>query len=236
MNDNPKPLIQHLIEFRSVLVNSAFCVLLLTIVCYVFVEEIFGFVSTPLFIALKSSGLKEKIIFTSVTEVFTTHLRLAFYSGLFASFPYIMKQIWDFINSGLKPKESLIAKRIMVISPLLFILGATFAFYLVIPNVLLALIKSSAASAEFLPKMNENISFIVIMLISFGISFQMPIVVFALDRLLILRAKTLLKLWREIVLGIVVLSAIITPPDAFSMVFLAAPLIVVFFISVFICR
>jgi sec-independent protein translocase protein TatC len=124
----------------------------------------------------------------------------------------------------------------MFITVALFMAGAAFAFYVVIPYIFELFIESNARYAEFLPKIGDNISFIVIVMFSFGLSFQTPLLIIALDRLKILRVQTIQKLWREVILAIIVISAIITPPDAFSMFFLAAPLIALFGISILICR
>ena len=235
MKDNPKSLIEHVIELRGVLVNSSFAILLSMIACYIFIDEIFNFVSKPLFETLRLSHLPEKIIYTSVTEIFTTHMKLAFYTSILICFPYICWQFWKFVSPGLFEHELKMATRIISIAPILFAFGAAFAFYVVIPNVLLALLGNPSSSQQFLPKMSENISFILIMMLSFGISFQMPLAIFVLDKYKILRAKTLQKLWREVILAIIIVSAIITPPDVFSMAFLAAPLIVLYFASLLFC-
>ena len=235
MKDSSKTLLQHIIELRSVLINSGLFIIISMVVCYLFIDEIYGFIIQPLLVALKLADIKNKIIYTSITEVFTTHFRLAFYSSLFISFPYILNQVWKFIKSGLLENEFKIIRRLVIVVPLLFIIGSVTAFYVIIPEVFLALIQASS-SAEFLPKMSENVSFIIIMMLSFGISFQMPVIIFLLDKLNILKAKTLQKLWREVILTIIVISAIITPPDAFSMMFLAVPLMILFFVSVVFCK
>lgn len=227
-NDRPKSLFEHIIDLREVFVKSAFAILIGMTLSYIFIDEIFKFLSHPL--------KDQKLIYTSVSEIFSTHLRIAFYSALVICFPYIMWQIWRFIRPGLFENETKTAIRIMFISPILFAIGASFAFFIVVPNIFEMFIMANQNIAEFMPKTSENISFIILLMLSFGLSFQMPLVVFFLDRLNILKVQTLQKLWREVILAIVIISAIITPPDAFSMAFLAVPLIFLYIISLFFCK
>jgi sec-independent protein translocase protein TatC len=118
----------------------------------------------------------------------------------------------------------------------LFAAGVVFAFYIVIPNIFAMFIASNADVAEFLPRIGENVSFIILLMFVFGLSFQIPLLVVVLDKLSIIKVGTIAKLWREVILAIVVLAAIVTPPDAFSMFFLAAPLIVLFIASIVVCK
>jgi sec-independent protein translocase protein TatC len=207
------------------------------VLCYLVIDSIFDFVASPLTEILKSiDGQPSKLVYTSISEIFSTHLRIAFYSSLTLCFPYIILQFWKFIRPALSENENKIIIRIIFAASILFIIGAAFAFYIVIPNLFTMFIKHNSNYADFLPKIGENMSFIILLMFVFGLSFQMPLLILALDRLKILRVSTMKKLWREVILAIVILSAIVTPPDAFSMFFLATPLILLFIISVLICR
>ncbi len=235
MNDEPKTILRHIIDLREVLVKSSFAILICMIISFLFIDEIFDFISLPLIKIINKSGKDCKIIYTSVSEIFSTHLKLSFYTALSVCFPYITFQIWKFIKPGLRDSEAKFSKKFLFISAGLFIIGGTFAFCLVIPSVFSVLINTQT-SAQFMPKISENVSFIIVMMISFGMSFQLPIIIYCLNKFKILRLSTIQKLWREVILAIVVLSAIITPPDAISMAFLATPLIALYFLSLVICR
>jgi sec-independent protein translocase protein TatC len=232
MNDEPKPIMAHILALRNVLVRSLFAIIIVMAICGSFAEEIFKFISRPLLIALDSLNYKTDLIYTSVTELFSMYLKLTFYTSLFVCFPYILWQIWKFMGPALLKNESKIALKIMIISPILFIIGATFAFYILIPIIISTLISHNSNFANFVPKVNENISFILTTMLSFGISFQLPLIIFILDKFQILRIATVKKLWREVIITIVLISALLTPPDALSMIFLAAPLICVYLISI----
>jgi sec-independent protein translocase protein TatC len=206
------------------------------VLCYLTIDSIFDFITKPLTEILKSSGQSGKLIYTSISEIFSTHLRIAFYSSLTLCFPYIILQFWKFVRPALADHENKVIIRIIFAASILFVAGSAFAFYIVIPHLFAMFIEHNSNFANFLPRIGENVSFIILLVFVFGLSFQMPLLILALDRLKILRVSTMKKLWREVILVIVVLSAIVTPPDAFSMFFLATPLILLFIISILICR
>lgn len=236
MNDEPKSLLSHIIALRSVLINSFFAIVIVMAVCFQFVDQILDFILTPLAIALKNGGFVKNYIYTSISEMFSLHLRISFYSSVFLCFPYIAYQIWSFLKPALTEKEFKIASKIFVLSPVMFLIGVCLAFYFVIPNIISALINEAKQTAEFLPKLSENVSFIMRFLLLFGLGFEMPLVILFLDRLNILKIQTIKKLWREVVILIVTVSAIITPPDAFSMISLMVPLILLYVLSIVFCK
>lgn len=233
--DNPKTLMEHIIDLRSVIFHSFVFIIFCMILSGIFIDDITNFILSPI---IKFIPKSTKVVYTSITEPFTTHMRITFYTSLFFSFPYIMFEIWKFIRPALTQKETYYIKYIMISSHILFILGSIFAFYIVVPNIISFLTSSSESGnnfMQFLPKMSENVSFILILILSFGLSFQIPIVMILLDRLHIVSIQIQKRVWREFVMCIVILSAIITPPDAFSMILLSVPLISLYFVSIFIC-
>lgn len=234
MDDKPENLLSHIIALRKVLVNSCFAIFIAMILAFIFIDQITEFVAAPLLKALAAYNKSSNLIYTSITELFSLQLKLSFYTSLAVCFPYILYQFWTFIKPGLKQKEIDISKKFILLATGFFFAGMTFAFYIVIPNIFKVFL-TNVTNVDFLPRISENISFIIVLMISFGISFQLPILIYILDRLKILRISTLRKLWREIILAIVVLSALITPPDPMSMAFLAAPLIILYFLSLVFC-
>jgi sec-independent protein translocase protein TatC len=236
MNDNPKTVFRHIIELRAIVLNSAFAVMVAMILCFFTIEPIFNFLASPLVEVLKSTGKNGKLVYTSVAEIFSTNLRVAFYSALTLCFPYIAFQFWKFISPALSENEIKVISKAIFAALVLFIAGIMFAFYIVIPHIFTMFIISNSNFAEFLPKIGENVSFIILLMLIFGLSFQLPLLVIVLDKFQIIKLDTVTKLWREIILAIVVLAAIVTPPDVFSMFFLAAPLIALFVFSIIVCK
>lgn len=235
MADKPENLFTHIIALRKVIVNSCFAILITMIVTFIFIDQITEFLSYPLLSAIAKFGKSQNLIYTSVSELFSLQLKLSLYTALAICFPYILYEFWKFIKPGLKEKEIAISKKLILLTSGFFFIGMSFAFYIVIPNVFKIFLNTDS-TFEFLPRISENISFIIVLMISFGLSFQLPILIYVLDRLRIFSIKTLEKLWREIILAIIVLSALITPPDAVSMALLAVPLIILYFLSLLFCR
>jgi len=235
MADKPENLLTHIIALRKVIINSCFAVFAAMVVAFIFIDKITEFISYPLLNTITSFKRSPNLIYTSITELFSLQLKLSFYTSIAVCFPYIIYQFWKFIKPGLKKNEIEISKKFIFLTSGFFFTGMFFAFYIVIPNVFKAFLNIDTPF-EFLPRISENISFIVVLMISFGLSFQLPIFIYVLNKLRILRISTLRKLWREVILVIIVLSAILTPPDAVSMALLALPLIILYLLSLLFCR
>lgn len=233
MSDTPKPLLEHIIELRAVLFSCFAYITIGMVVTMYFSENIFCFLMNPLRECLKG----ENIVYTSITEPITTELRVAFYSSFLISFPFILRKIWSFVRVGLKESEILFIRRYGFIAFFLFIVGIVFAYYLAIPIIIKGLSTwSFSKNAIFLPKMSENISFILILMVSFGLSFQIPIIMSFMDKIGIVSFSKQQYYWREYVTTIIIISAIITPPDALSMLMLACPLIVLYVATILFIR
>lgn len=236
-NDKARPLIEHILEFRSVILQSFLCIIICMIISFIFIDHIFNFIIAPLKHILKN---ETKIVYTSIMEPITTEFRLSFYSAIIISFPLILRNIWKFIKTGLYENEKQSIKNGAIGSFTLFVIGLAFAYYIVMPSIFMAICNMAPLGGvdsnvtTFLPKMSDNVSFIIMMMLSFGISFQIPLVMIFLNKLKILSFKKQQKIWREYTTCIVIISAIITPPDALSMIFLAVPLILLYFLTLFI--
>lgn len=235
MADKPENLLTHIIALRKVIINSCFAVFIAMVIAFIFIDQITEFISYPLLNAITSFKRSPNLIYTSITELFSLQLKLSFYTSIAVCFPYIIYQFWKFIKPGLKKNEIKVSKKFIFLTSGFFFTGMFFAFYIVIPNVFKVFLNIDTPFV-FLPRISENISFIVVLMISFGLSFQLPIFIYVLNKLRILRISTLRKLWREVILVIIVLSAILTPPDAVSMALLALPLIILYLLSLLFCR
>lgn len=232
-NDTPKPLIEHIIELRSVLLTCFVYIITGMVVSILFADYIFQFLMKPLTKCVKESS----IVYTSITEPIATELRIAFYSSILLSFPFIVRKIWTFISIGLKSREILFAKKYGCIAILLFGIGIIFAYYIAIPTIVNGLSSWSVSkNAVFLPKMSDSISFVLLLMLAFGLSFQIPIVMLFLDKTGICTIAKQSKCWREYIAAVTIISAIIAPPDALSMIFMAGPLIILFIVTILLKR
>jgi sec-independent protein translocase protein TatC len=172
--------------------------------------------------------------FRNATEPFMLTFKLSFLIGLVISFPLLVMQVWGFIEPGLKPSERRPFRQLAPLSLLLFLLGAGFC-WLILPNAI-------SWFAGFLDNYNANliqepgtmVFFVLKMMLAFGIGFQLPLIVYILGALNLLTAETLVQYWRQAATVIFLGSAILTPSnDAFSMLMMAVPLVILFLVSVF---
>jgi sec-independent protein translocase protein TatC len=226
--EKPKTLLEHILDLRNVLLNSCFYILCGMLLCFVFSSTIFEILIKPL-----TDSTNSKIIYTSITEPISVDLKIAFYSSLILSSPFIIKKFWWFIKPGLLLREKRVIKKYFLISSTLFVSGLVFSYYLIIPSIIKSLAQLSfAKNIVFYPKISENISFILMLLLSFGISFQLPIIMIILDKLKLIPMQKQKNIWREYITCVFIISAIITPPDILSMLFLAIPLVILYGITI----
>ncbi len=178
-------------------------------------------------------GLEYQEIFTSFSEAFMLDLKLAFYIGLVIAIPYIAMELWGFIKPGLRPNERRPLQFVVPISVGLFLLGAALCWTILPYSIQFFMgFALSYNGVGLMQKPGSMVVFVAQMMLAFGIGFQMPLLVFALTKLGIISTKTLMRYWRHWMIGIVTVSAILTPGgDPQSLFVLAVPLILLFFAS-----
>ncbi len=179
-------------------------------------------------------GIDYTPIITTITGSFMLQLKMAFYIGLFMTLPFIVFQIWGFIGPGLRPTERKPLKIIAPVSVVLFFAGAAMCWSILpITVTWFANFMFSFPDTKLMLEAGTMVFFLVKMVLSFGIGFQMPIIVFVLAYLEIVTPKAMMKYWRHAILFVVVASAMITPSgDPFTLALMSVPLIALFFISV----
>ena len=172
---------EHLVELRSRILKCIIFLFITFIGCYFFSDKIYDFLVTPYAEAVKNDNIDRRLIFTALHETFLTYLKLAFFSAFFISCPIILIQIWKFIAPGLYKNEKLALLPFMVATPVLFLLGGMLVYYLIMPLAIdFFLSFEKMATPESLPiqleaKVNEYLSLITRLIIAFGISFQLPV-------------------------------------------------------------
>ena len=173
----------------------------------------------------------------SSQEAFSIWLKASFVVGLLLSSPGIFWSIWAFIGAGLYPHERRYVYIFLPISLGLFIAGMLLAFFVVFQFVLDFLFWfNRMLSVDPDPRISEWLNFALLLPIGFGLSFQLPLVMFFLERIGVFSIKTYLDKWRISVLVIFVLSIFLTPGDPYSMVLMALPLVILYFIGIFMCK
>lgn len=234
-------LLGHMIELRRRLIYALAGFILATLLCYGFAEDIFGFLTRPLtHIIGHEQG--RRMIYTGLTEAFTTYLKLAMFGGLFLSFPVIASQIWMFVAPGLFRREKVVFLPFLIATPLLFLLGAALAYTAVIPMAWSFFLSfesmgsSLAMPIQFEAKVNEYLSTVMKLIFAFGFCFELPVLLTLLARIGVVTAEKLTRSRKYAFLAIVVVAAILTPPDFLSPFGLIVPMVVLYEISIFLVK
>jgi sec-independent protein translocase protein TatC len=232
---------QHLNELRIRIIFSVIFFVIFFVICYFFSQEIYNFLLQPL-AEISQNNHNRRLIYTSPTEAFTTYLKLSFISALFFSFPIFVAEIYLFLSPALYKNEKKNMLLIIFSTSFLFLLGAIFAYYFILPLALNFFssfeIQSSAASSYFPiqleTKLSEYLNFVMNLIFGFGIAFQLPILLLFLIRLGCLSVNDLRSKRRYWIVMIFIASAILTPPDVLSQISLAILLIILFEIVILI--
>jgi sec-independent protein translocase protein TatC len=231
LEDEKLPITDHLEELRWRLIKCLIAVAVGFGVSYAFIKTIFNFFVSPL-VAVMPPG--SRLIYTSLPEAFITNLKLAFFVGLILALPVIFYQLWKFIMPGLYESERRYVIPFVIIATLFFILGACFAFFVVFPFGFRFFLGYSSESISAFPTLKEYLSFATSLLMAFGFVFELPVVIFFLARIGIVNHDMLKRQRKYAILVNSILSAVITPPDVISMLFMMVPLQILYEISIWV--
>lgn len=223
-------LVQHFTELRRRILWCA----LIFVIAFVFGWIVSPYVELFLTTPLLNVWDDAELLYTGISDGLVIQFSLATLVALIITVPCLMWHIWAYIAPGLHKNEKTFLIPIFLMSPLLFIIGAAFAFYLLFPVVFkffLELNESAMVPVVFLPAISGYLAFSIGMLKVFGIAFQMPLILIGLNRIGVLSKDAVIKSRRYVIIGIFVLSAMLTPPDIVSQVLLAVPMWALFEIS-----
>ncbi|MCH2210477.1 MAG: twin-arginine translocase subunit TatC [Fuerstiella sp.] len=195
-------------------------------------------ISSPLFNSFRKAADRGNTPTTfRVEEAFMTFLKVTLVAGLMLASPWVFYQVWEFVAAGLYPHERKYVHRYLPMSIGLFGAGAMFCFYFVFPLVLKFLIAFTLwMGIELIPRLSEYITLVLMLPMMFGISFQLPLVMLFLERIGIVTVQTYTENWRMAVLVMSVVSMLLTPADPGSMLLMLAPLVVLYFGGIQLCR
>lgn len=240
INDNFMPIIGHLHELRKRLIISVLGVVIASCVAYIYAENIYNYLTLPL--AEASGDKNHKLIFTGLTEAFFTYIKLSCFAGFIIAFPIIATQLYFFIAPGLYRKEKKIVLPYLIAAPILFLLGAALVYFYVMPLAWKFFIgfETIGANAK-MPivleaRVSEYLALVISLIMGFGLAFQMPIILVLLAQVGFVQGSWLAEKRRFAIVVIFILAAILTPPDVISQIALAIPLILLYEISILICK
>jgi sec-independent protein translocase protein TatC len=240
IDDKPMPLLDHLLELRKRLMWSIVAFFVAFLVCYYFSSQIYSFLARPLAQVLRASGTQEAphLIYTQLYEAFFTQIKLAMFGALFISFPVLASQIWLFVAPGLYRSEKHALLPFLLATPILFLLGAALAYYFVFPFAwkFFASFQTPTGAGgvgiELLPRVGEYLDLVMRLIIAFGITFQLPVLLTLLAKVGIVSSKGLKRFRRYAYVGMFVVAAILAPPDVVTQCGLALPLLLLYEISI----
>ncbi len=238
IDETQAPLLDHLVELRSRLLRAFMAFAVAFGVCFYFADDIFGFLVRPLTDAFPAG--EGKLIYTKLYEAFFVEVKVAIFAAFFVSFPVIANQIWAFVAPGLYAKEKKAFLPFLIATPVLFTMGAALAYYVVMPTAFHFFLgfqgEKGGLKLEALPGTGDYLALVMQFILAFGISFLLPVLLLLLNRAGIVSREQMAGARRYVIVGIFIIAAVITPPDIVSQLVLAAPLILLFEISLLLMR
>jgi sec-independent protein translocase protein TatC len=235
------PLLEHLVELRNRLIYSLWAFFAAFLVCFYFSQGIYVFLTQPLADAL-AGQTDRRMIFTALYEAFFTQVKVAMWGALCLAFPFMATQLWRFIAPGLYRQERKAFLPFLLATPFMFILGAAFVYYLMLPRAIRFFLgyeshgDNGTIPIELQARVGEYLDFVTTLIFAFGFCFELPVLLALLGSVGIVTSKGLASVRRYSMVGVFVIAAVVTPPDVFSQLSLALPLIALYEVSILVVR
>jgi sec-independent protein translocase protein TatC len=256
IEDHSAPLIEHLAELRSRLIRSVLAFVAGMVIMFTVAEPLLEFISQPLADVLRARGEDARLIFTAPQEKFFVLIRISVIAGFAISFPVIAHQLWRFVAPGLYKTEKNAFLPFLIASPLLFLLGAAFAHFIVTPlamnffigfsDAIPALANLIAGEGEFQPSapsqelqtvflgsVRESLDLALKFIFAFGLCFQLPVLLTLMGKAGLVSAAGLRDVRKYAIVGILVVAALVTPPDVVTQLILFSAVYGLYEISIF---
>lgn len=226
-------LISHLLELRDRLLRAVIAVVVVFIPCAYYSNPLFTLVAKPLLDKLPAGT---SMVSTSLTAPFLTPIKLALFISLFGAMPYVLYQIWAFIAPGLYKHEKRFAVPLLVSSIVLFYSGAAFAYFVVFPFMFAFLTTTTPQGVVLMADMSQYLDFISVLFFAFGVAFEVPVATVLLVATGLVKLRQLTSNRGYVLIGIFVIAAVLTPPDAISQCAMAVPMYLLYELGIIFCR
>ncbi|WP_299837753.1 twin-arginine translocase subunit TatC [uncultured Jannaschia sp.] len=258
IDDSSAPLIEHLAELRTRIIKSVAAFLVAMVLCFTVAEPILEFIAEPIADVLRARGQPAQLIFTAPQEKFFVLIRISVIAGFALSFPVIAHQLWRFIAPGLYKTEQRAFLPFIVASPALFTLGAAFAHYVVTPlamnffigfsdaipalvnvvtgTVPVGVVENEELRTVFLGSVRESLDLSLKFIFAFGLCFQLPVLLTLMGMAGLVSAEGLSNVRKYAVVAILVLAAVVTPPDVITQLILFTVVYGLYEVSIWLVR
>lgn len=236
------PLLSHLAELRNRLIWAMIALAVATIACFFIARPIYNILVEPLLneAVLERGKTDFELIYTAPLEVFFVQLKLALFGGLFVSFPILAWQLYAFVAPGLYKNERGAFLPFLIAAPVLFTIGVVFVYYGMLPLIARFALSFEQLGGEgvaaIVPqiKVSEYLSLVIALLVAFGLSFQLPVILSLLGKAGLIGTATLRKGRKYALVGILAAAAFFTPPDVISQIMLTVPVYALYEASIWI--
>jgi len=226
-NEKKMPFIDHLEELRWVLIKCIIAVVVLSVGSWFFSAKIQAFLQRP---------YPYPLVYLGVADPFVIRLKIAVTTGVVIGIPFIVYQFWSFIAPGLLEKERKFVPTIVIFTTVCFLIGASFAYFVIIPFGIKFF--SSFQTENFIQNVtiNKYLGFVIMLMLVFGLVFELPLLSGFLTKIGILNYRFLKKVRKYGIVIVFIVAALLTPPDPQTQLFLAGPLIILYEISIWVSR
>lgn len=229
LSNDGDSLISHLIELRTRLMRGVLALVIVFAALVPFANRLYQLLADPLLAKLPAGG---QLVAIDVASPFFAPIKLAFFVALIVSMPVLLYQAWAFVAPGLYKHERRLAKPLLVSAVVLFYLGCAFAYFVMLPAVFAFLTATTPSGVAMMTDISRYLDFVLIIFLAAGMSFEMPIAVIVLVSLGVVQPAQLRQSRGYVIVGIFVVAAIITPPDALSQLMLGIPMMLLYEVGV----
>lgn len=225
--------ISHLVELRDRLLRAILAVIVVFLCLFPWARDLYAILAKPLIAALPAGG---QMIATDVVGVFLVPVKVAFLVAFVVALPFVLYQVWAFVAPGLYMHEKRLVAPLVVASTVLFVIGMSFAYFLVFPVVFRFMASIAPEGVAWMTDIDKYLSFALTTFVAFGVTFEVPVAVIVLVRVGVVSIEKLKEIRPYVIVGAFVIGAVFTPPDVISQVMLAVPLWLLYEIGIVVAR